>query len=166
MTSAPAPVDLGELRIAQRQRDLAHPVGPEVERDHGVARADAGLLADDRGRDELVGLVALVACCRLLGRVDVVVGLARAPAGRRPSARGPSACRGPWRSSGRSRTRRARPTTRRRRGTSRRPWASVAAVGEGVHDRAVAGQLDQRLQVAVTDECTPPSDTSPIRCTR
>ena len=47
--------DLGELR-----RDLAHPVGPEVEREHGVARPDPRLLPDRRRGDELVGLVALV----------------------------------------------------------------------------------------------------------
>src|SRR5262249_37621145 len=55
-----AAVDLAQLGIAQRARDLAHPVRTEVEGDHAVAGADARLGADRRGLDELVGLVAVV----------------------------------------------------------------------------------------------------------
>ena len=36
--------------LGQRRRDLAHPVGAEVEREHGVAGADPRLLADRRRR--------------------------------------------------------------------------------------------------------------------
>ena len=64
-------------RLGQLLRDLPHPVGAEVERDHGVAGPDPRLVPDGRGRDELVGLVALVgrAHGRLAG-VGMVVALA------------------------------------------------------------------------------------------
>ena len=82
----------------------------------------------------------------------------RARAGRRPSGCGPSACRGPSRSSGRSteptRPRRLAPALDARRGTSRRPLGErVAPVGERVDDEVgdapLGRELDQRLQVAV-----------------
>jgi hypothetical protein len=48
-------------RLGQLARDLAHPVGAKVERDHRVAGADRGVAVADRGGgDELVGLAALV----------------------------------------------------------------------------------------------------------
>jgi hypothetical protein len=53
-------VDAGAVRIGQRAGELAHAVGTEVERDHGVAGADRALVADARRRDELVGLTAIV----------------------------------------------------------------------------------------------------------
>ena len=55
---------VGVDHLGEPGRDLAHPVGAEVERQHVVARPDQRLLAD-RGRDdELVGLVALVPAAR------------------------------------------------------------------------------------------------------
>ena len=63
----PVLVVLGHRRVAvdrplldELAGDLAHAVGPEVESDHRVAGTDRRLLADRRGSDELVGLVALV----------------------------------------------------------------------------------------------------------
>ena len=47
-TAGAAAVDLAEAGLGQRARDLAHPVGAEVERDHAVAGADPRLVADDR----------------------------------------------------------------------------------------------------------------------
>src|SRR6185437_4576866 len=67
-----AAIDLVEARLGQRARDLAHAVGAEVEGDDRVAGADARLLADRRGLDELVGLVALV---RSADGVDAAVGM-------------------------------------------------------------------------------------------
>ena len=57
---AAASVELGESGLAECADQLAHPVGPEVERHHAVAFADRGRLADDRRLDELVRLVAPV----------------------------------------------------------------------------------------------------------
>ena len=115
-----AAVDLAERRIRERERDLAHAVGAEVERDHAVARSDARLVADRRGRDELVRLAALVGGAHGARRRRArCAARGRGRAGRTPAGRGPSACRGPSRSSGRRRCRRA-PDVRRRR----RPRAS------------------------------------------
>ena len=62
-----APVDLAEVRVGQGQRDLAHPIRAEVERDHRIAGAYAGLgVTHGHRRDELVRLVALVGVPRRL----------------------------------------------------------------------------------------------------
>ncbi len=55
-----AALALAEAGLGERARDLAHAVGTEVERDHAVARPYPGLLADERGLDELVGLPPLI----------------------------------------------------------------------------------------------------------
>ena len=135
-----------------------------------------GLLADRRRRDELVGLVALVGGAAAASpRVGVVLGLAVARAGRRPSRCGPSACRGPSRSSGRRRSRCARRPPRpalldRREQSARRRRRRVAPVGEGVDDEVLDARLARRCSISAlrwrSEECTPPSETSPIRCTR
>ena len=180
----PALLVLGQRRVAvdarlgQRLGDLAHPVGAEVERDHRVAGADRRASSPTVvGGDELVGLVALVG--RLGGRL----------AGRRPRARprprraartpsrcGPSACRGPSRSSGRRRSRCARrPPRRTSPSTVREDRAPpcrrrVAPVGEGVDDEVLARPRFAASSISAwrwrSAECTPPSETRPIRCTR
>ena len=123
----PVLVVLGQRRVAvddlaELRRDLAHPVGPEVEGEDGVAGPDPRLLPDRRGGDELVGLVALVGVLAPPAR-RCRRGAARSPrrAGRRPARSGPSAGRGPSRSSGRSPTRSARCPARGRSPRSPRP---------------------------------------------
>ena len=49
-----------KLRVEQRQQDLAHPVGAEVEAQHAVAVLHALVVADHRRQDELVVLVVRV----------------------------------------------------------------------------------------------------------
>ena len=72
-----AAVDLVEVRVGERQRDLAHAVGSEVERDNGVAGADSRLLSDQHRLDELVGLIALIGAPRGgLARLRLVLGAA------------------------------------------------------------------------------------------
>src|SRR6202020_1491499 len=49
--------ELVERRRRERQRDLPHPIGPEVQSQHRVAGADPCVIGADQGRrDELVGL--------------------------------------------------------------------------------------------------------------
>ncbi len=70
-------VALAEAGLGERARDLAHPVGPEVERDHAVARAYARLLPDQRRLDELVCLTARIGLLDgCLARVGVERGAA------------------------------------------------------------------------------------------
>ncbi|MNX92463.1 hypothetical protein D3C86_1246030 [compost metagenome] len=64
-----------ELGIRQGAGDLAGAVGPEVEEDHRVARADAAFLGHDDRLDELVGLAAQVRALHgLAGARSAVLG--------------------------------------------------------------------------------------------
>jgi hypothetical protein len=146
--------------LVERLRDLAHTVGAEVERQHGVTVADRGVLvADLRRVDELVRLAALVGGLarllagaglvlrlpppqqldRLLGAVPARVAVHREVAPDHRADAPDAGCLAPLR----HRREHLRPRLRRR----------VAPVGERmdhqVLDALLRGQLDQRLQVPV-----------------
>ena len=93
----------GKIRIEHRAENLAHAVGAEVEAQHAVAVLHAAIVADHRRHDELVEFLVGVGIGdrRRARRESAARRLRRSRY--RLSRRGPSACRGPWRNSGRTR---------------------------------------------------------------
>jgi hypothetical protein len=145
---------LAEARLGERAHELAHAVGAEVEAQHAVGRGvDAGLRADERRLDELVGLAALVgvahgllAALGAVRRPPVDEQLVRAPravpaavAVHRPVAPDDRPDAGPL--GGVELGQEGGAGVRQR----------VAAVGERVHDDVLRAELarerDQRAQV-------------------
>ena len=55
-----AAIEFLEVQLPQGHRQLAGPVGPEVDEDDRLVGGDAAVVADHGGLDELVGLVPLV----------------------------------------------------------------------------------------------------------
>ena len=156
---------------SMRAEDFAHAVGAEVEAQHAVAVLHAAIVADHGRQDELVEL--LLARRR---RRSTACGVGES-AGRRlrrwrrrPWRRAPSACRGPWRSSGRTRSRSA-PTCGS--AAAKRLRSSPADCG-GVSRPSVKACTTRRHAGVGRGswpaprawswcECTPPGETRPIR---
>ena len=179
-TGASPAVELGEVLLAERAADLAHPVGPEVEGDQPVAGPNAARLADHGRLDELVGLAALVRGLDRRRGGRRVQARARGRSRRRRAWSGPSAGRGPCPSSGppsvaiRARVPRPRASASHclrlldvagRRSSARvsRPSVSACSTSSGTRSRTASSMQARRWSRL---EWTPPSDTSPIRCRR
>ena len=141
--------------------------------DRDVAVGGPVVVADHRRADELVGLVALV------GRRDGLRGARGAAGPRRGRSRrrrawsAPSACRGPSRSSARSRSRRGPRGGASARAPRRRPGAEVGSVSRPSVNACTTRSGTPSCAASsisasmwVQPECTPPSETRPIRCRR
>jgi hypothetical protein len=129
--SATAP---GAARRIRRSRDrrsrrqLARAIGAEIHEHHRIAIVHGRCAVDHRRRHEFVVLAARIAACNAqrAGRAMLAW-----PRRSRPSqdARGPSACRGPSRSSDRRRWRCARCRACRRPPARRAGWPRPSAAG-------------------------------------
>ena len=94
-------LELAEIGLDEGAGQLAGAVGAEVHEDDGVAVFDLHRLADGGGLDEFVALAAGVGGPGLsdgAGGIELALAFDDQV---RPARRGPSGCRGPWRSSGR-----------------------------------------------------------------
>ena len=150
-------INVGEGRVAERARNLAHSVGAEVERNNTVAWLDCGRLTNHGRGDELVGFAALVGGA---GGVDgarlvvlaaavseqVVGGLNARPAliaVHRVVAADHTGDSGV--------ASRLAPVADGGQVILAAVWVAVATIGEGVYknlaDAKVAGHADQRLEV-------------------
>ena len=136
-----------DAELAELLGELPRAVGAEVEEDRGVALGiEPRAAVDDDRLDELVGDAAVVA--RLHGGDrDRPRARPRRPRSRGARARcGPSACRGPSRSSGRPRSRCGRPAARRGRRTAECGDTSRPSVNAWIHVFSGAN-VEQRLEV-------------------
>ncbi len=98
----------GKTRIEQRGEKLAHAVGAEIEAQHAIAVLHSVIAADHRRQHELVGHIVGIGIGDDRGGVEEARPVSVHHHIVSASRRDPSACRGPWRSSGRLRWRWAR----------------------------------------------------------
>jgi hypothetical protein len=168
------PVKAGKVRLEKGDAELPRTIGAEIEEEHDIAIAHALLitLGKDQRRHELItrGSEQYAAATASEGltshgwpRPSTIASQA--------SLSFPSACRGPWQSSARPRRDKGaallEPSLQSSEILLAARRRSIATIGDRVHENLADSEAAAASASATRCSmwlCTPPSETSPTRC--